>query len=94
MLEGFLDPKELDSDAYFDLSEDIHRQLAKFGEVQSFKILRKCENYSHPGRVLAKYHRVEAAILARFTLSGMKFGGKAVTTSFYDVRRFDAGMYD
>lgn len=94
MLEGFLDPKELDSEAYLDLSEDIHRQLARFGQIQSFKILRKCENYTHPGRVLVRYDRVEAAILAKFTLAAIKFGGKAVVTSFYDVRLFDAGMYD
>lgn len=43
--------------------------MMKFGQINSFKILRKSEGYQNPGKVLVEYQKIEAAVLAKFTLS-------------------------
>lgn len=65
---GFLDPKELETNAYFELTSEIERQMMKFGQINSLKILRKSEGYQNPGKVLVEYQKIEAAILAKFTI--------------------------
>lgn len=67
-LLGFLDPKELETSAYFELTAEIERQMMKFGQINSFKILRKSEGYQNPGKVLVEYQKIEAAVLAKFTI--------------------------
>lgn len=66
---GFLDPKELETSAYFELTAEIERQMMKFGQINSFKILRKSEGYQNPGKVLVEYQKMEAAIIAKFTIN-------------------------
>ena len=68
-LIGFLDPKELETSSYFDLSAEIERQMMKFGQINSFKILTKKEGYQNPGKVLIEYQKIEAAIIAKFTIN-------------------------
>ena len=65
---GFLDHKELETNAYFELTSEIERQMMKFGQINSLKILRKSEGYQNPGKVLVEYQKIEAAILAKFTI--------------------------
>lgn len=67
-LSGFLDPRELESNSYFDIVSEIERQLMKFGSIKSYKILRESEGYTSAGNVLVQYERIEAAVLCRFTL--------------------------
>lgn len=68
-LSSFLDPKELETNAYFEISGEIEKQSGKFGQINSFKILRQSEGYQSPGKVLIEYEKMEAAVLAKFTLS-------------------------
>lgn len=68
-LASFIDPKELETSAYFDISSEVERQLMKFGQINSFKILRKSEGYQNPGKILIEYEKLEAAILAKFTIN-------------------------
>lgn len=70
---GFIDPKELETSVYFELTAEIERQMMKFGQINSFKILRKSEGYQNPGKVLVEYQKIEAAVLAKFTI-GVQFG--------------------
>ncbi len=67
-LTSFLDPKELDSNGYFDLQTEIEKQMNKFGQINKLRILRKSEGYQQPGKVLIEYLKIEAAILAKYTI--------------------------
>lgn len=96
-----MDLKELETNAYFEISSEVEKQLMKFGQLNSFKILRQSEGYQNPGKVLVEYEKMEAAILAKFTLSvyffliqGMKFSGRSISTTFYNPQRFANGMYE
>ena len=64
-LSSFLDPKELETSSYFDITAEVERQMLKFGIIISSKILRKSEGYQNPGRVLIEYQKLEAAIIAK-----------------------------
>lgn len=47
----------------------------------------------HIGTVFAQYQEMEGAILARNTLKGLKYDGKAVETGFYDEAKFDNNCF-
>lgn len=52
MISNAMDPNELqNSSTFFEISSDFERQLSRFGEVSSIKILRKSEGYSTAGNV-------------------------------------------
>ena len=47
LVTGAVDASELEvSSTFFEISADFERQLSKFGEVKSMKILRRSEGYS------------------------------------------------
>jgi hypothetical protein len=69
--------------------------------VKKMKILRKSEGYQDPGKVLVEFERIEAAILAKYTLDvvstlikGMKFSGKPVNARFYDPKLYSNDIYE
>ncbi|KAH8401129.1 hypothetical protein KR009_003163 [Drosophila setifemur] len=90
-------PKELlDDEEYEDIRTDIQQECAKYGEIRSLKVPRpKDETYPQRGcgKVFVQFESVEDCQKAMRALSGRKFAGRIVMTSFYDPDKYLANDF-
>ncbi|KAH8305875.1 hypothetical protein KR018_000383 [Drosophila ironensis] len=90
-------PEELfDDDEYEDIRTDIQQECAKHGEVRSLKIPRPVGKNPGDGcgRVFVEFESVEDCQKAMQALSGRKFSGRIVMTSFSDPEKYLANEFN
>jgi len=84
-------PEELlDDEEFEDIRTDIKQECAKFGEVRSIKIPRPIGQFPKRGcgKVFVQFESVEDSQKALKALSGRKFSGRIVMTSYYDPEKY------
>nr|XP_016928149.1 splicing factor U2AF 50 kDa subunit [Drosophila suzukii] len=84
-------PEELlDDEEYEDISSDIKQECTKYGEVRSLKIPRPIGPSPQRGcgKVYVQFESVEDCQRALKSISGRKFSGRIVMTSFYDPEKY------
>ncbi|XP_016946649.1 splicing factor U2AF 50 kDa subunit [Drosophila biarmipes] len=84
-------PEELlDDEEYEDISSDIKQECTKYGEVRSLKIPRPIGPAPQRGcgKVFVQFETVEDCQRALKSISGRKFSGRIVMTSFYDPEKY------
>ncbi|KAM8713631.1 hypothetical protein ACLKA7_013882 [Drosophila subpalustris] len=80
----------MDDEEYEDIRKDIKQECAKYGKVKSLKIPRPIGEspQSGCGKVYVRFETVEDCKKALNALSGRKFSGRIVMTSFYDPDKY------
>lgn len=84
-------PDELiDDEEYEDIRADIKQECAKYGKVKSLRIPRPQSDSQHGGcgKVFVRFESVEDCKKALNALSGRKFSGRIVMTSYYDPCKY------
>lgn len=84
-------PSELtDDDEYDDIRTDIKQECAKYGKIKSLKIPRPSDdsNQGGCGKVFVRFENIDDCKKALNALSGRKFSGRIVMTSFYDLEKY------
>lgn len=84
-------PSELiDDEEYEDIRSDIKQECAKYGKVKSLRIPRPLPDSSGEGcgKVFVRFESVEDCKKALNAISGRKFSGRVVITSFYDPYKY------
>lgn len=84
-------PSELtDDDEYDDIRTDIKQECAKYGKVKSLKIPRPGDDSIQGGcgKVFVRFESIDDCKKALNALSGRKFSGRIVMTSFYDLEKY------
>ncbi|XP_016996522.2 splicing factor U2AF 50 kDa subunit [Drosophila takahashii] len=84
-------PEELlDEEEFQDIRTDIKQECTKYGEVRSIKIPRPIGQATQRGcgKVFVQFETVEDCQKALKALSGRKFSGRIVMTSFYDSKKY------
>ncbi|XP_017111547.1 splicing factor U2AF 50 kDa subunit [Drosophila elegans] len=87
-------PEELlDDEEYEDIRSDIKQECTKYGDVRSIQIPRPIGQFPQRGcgKVFVQFESVEDCQRALAALSGRKFSGRIVMTSFYDPEKYLAG---
>lgn len=84
-------PSELiDDEEYEDIRADIKQECAKYGKVKSLRIPRPKGDSAGEGcgKVFVRFESVADCKKALNALSGRKFSGRVVMTSFYDPHKY------
>ncbi|KAH8298520.1 hypothetical protein KR044_009481 [Drosophila immigrans] len=84
-------PEELEDDEEFeDIRTDIKQECAKYGKVKGLKIPRPSSHSDQGGcgKVFVRFETVEDCKKALNALSGRKFSGRIVMTSFYNPDKY------
>ncbi|XP_062133926.1 splicing factor U2AF 50 kDa subunit [Drosophila sulfurigaster albostrigata] len=84
-------PEELgDDEEYEDIRGDIKQECAKYGKVKSLKIPRPTGESGQGGcgKVFVRFETVEDCKKALNALSGRKFNGRIVMTSFFNPDKY------
>ncbi|KAH8233152.1 hypothetical protein KR026_004847, partial [Drosophila bipectinata] len=86
-------PEELlDDEEYEDIRMDILLECAKYGDVRSLKIPRPIPKEDTPksgcGKVYVQFESMDDCQKAMRALSGRKFSGRIVMTSFFDPEKY------
>lgn len=95
LLNMVLPEELLDDEEYQDIRTDIQLECAKYGEVRSLKIPRplgQAESQQGCGKVFVQFECVEDCQKALKALTGRKFSGRIVMTSFYDPEKYQANQ--
>lgn len=86
--------EELDDEReFYDIRQDIEEEGNKFGKVEEVLLPRRSDNGNTAiaaGRAFIRYATLENAESAQITLGGRKFGNRAISTAFFDEKRFTA----
>ncbi|XP_017053716.1 splicing factor U2AF 50 kDa subunit [Drosophila ficusphila] len=90
LLNMVLPEELLDDEEYEDILSDIKQECTKYGEVRSIKIPRPIGKSPQRGcgKVFVQFESVEECQKALKALSGRKFSGRIVMTSFYDPEKY------
>ncbi|XP_043644237.1 splicing factor U2AF 50 kDa subunit [Drosophila teissieri] len=90
LLNMVLPEELLDNEEFEDIRTDIKQECAKYGEVRSIKIPRPVGPFPKRGcgKVFVQFESVEESQKALKALSGRKFSGRIVMTSFYDPEKY------
>ncbi|XP_020800611.1 splicing factor U2AF 50 kDa subunit [Drosophila serrata] len=91
LLNMVLPEELLDDEEYQDIRTDIQLECAKYGEVCSLKIPRPIGKSHSPqgcGKVYVQFECVEDCQKALKALTGRKFSGRIVMTSYYDPEKY------
>ncbi|EDV56763.1 splicing factor U2AF 50 kDa subunit [Drosophila erecta] len=90
LLNMVLPEELLDNEEFEDIRTDIEQECAKYGEVRSIKIPRPIGQAPKRGcgKVFVQFESVEDSQRALKALSGRKFSGRIVMTSFYDPEKY------
>lgn len=92
LLNMVLPEELLDDEEYEDIRTDIQQECAKYGDVRSLKIPRPIPNGDSPkrgcGKVFVQFESVDDCQKAMRALSGRKFSGRIVMTSFSDPEKY------
>ncbi|XP_030566464.1 splicing factor U2AF 50 kDa subunit [Drosophila novamexicana] len=90
LLNMVLPSELLDNDEYEDIRTDIKQECAKYGKVKSLKIPRPIGDPPQTGcgKVFVRFESIEDCKKALNALSGRKFSGRIVMTSFYDLDKY------
>ncbi|XP_017077385.2 splicing factor U2AF 50 kDa subunit [Drosophila eugracilis] len=89
-------PEELlDNEEYEDILTDIKQECAKYGEVRSIRIPRPIGQNPPQGlgKVFVQFESVQDCQKALTALSGRKFSGRIVMSSFYDPEKYLANDF-
>ncbi|XP_034477997.1 splicing factor U2AF 50 kDa subunit [Drosophila innubila] len=80
----------MDDEEYEDIRKDIKQECAKYGKVKSLKIPRLVGEAPQGGcgKVYVRFETAEDCKKALNALSGRKFSGRIVMTSFYDPDKY------
>lgn len=90
LLNMVLPSELLDNDEYEDIRTDIKQECAKYGKVKSLKIPRPSDELPQGGcgKVFVRFESIDDCKKALNALSGRKFSGRIVMTSFYDLDKY------
>ncbi|KAH8398975.1 hypothetical protein KR222_006410 [Zaprionus bogoriensis] len=90
LLNMVLPEELLDDEEYEDIRRDIKQECAKYGKVKSLRIPRPRVDSPKGGcgKVFVRFESVEDCKKALNALSGRKFSGRIVMTSFYDPIKY------
>ncbi|KAH8358192.1 hypothetical protein KR084_007447 [Drosophila pseudotakahashii] len=90
LLNMVLPEELLDEEEFEDIRTDIKSECTKYGEVRSIKIPRPIGLTPQRGcgKVFVQFESVEDCQKALKALSGRKFSGRIVMTSFYDPNKY------
>ncbi|EDW92286.1 splicing factor U2AF 50 kDa subunit [Drosophila yakuba] len=90
LLNMVLPEELLDNEEFEDIRSDIKQECAKYGDVRSIKIPRPVGQFPKRGcgKVFVQFESVEDSQKALKALSGRKFSGRIVMTSFYDPDKY------
>ncbi|ALC41330.1 U2af50 [Drosophila busckii] len=79
-----------DDEEYEDIRSDIKQECAKYGKVKSLKIPRQSDQKSQSGcgKIYVRFDSVDDCKRALNALSGRKFNGRIVMTSYYDLAKY------
>ncbi|KAI6658528.1 Splicing factor U2AF 50 kDa subunit-like [Oopsacas minuta] len=90
-LLNMVTPEELqDIEEYEDIYEDVKNECSRSGKVISLEIPRPIEGVEVPGvgKIFVEFASIVDATKGSQALSGRKFAGRIVVTSFYDESRY------
>ncbi|XP_030387467.1 splicing factor U2AF 50 kDa subunit isoform X2 [Scaptodrosophila lebanonensis] len=91
LLNMVLPEELLDDEEYEDIRTDIKQECTKYGKVRSLKIPRPNGNADADrgcGKVFVQFETVEDCQKSLTALSGRKFSGRIVVTSFYSLQKY------
>eukprot|EP00800_Vazella_pourtalesii_P010276 TRINITY_DN254_c0_g1_i2.p1 TRINITY_DN254_c0_g1~~TRINITY_DN254_c0_g1_i2.p1 ORF type:complete len:353 (+),score=81.53 TRINITY_DN254_c0_g1_i2:555-1613(+) len=90
-LFNMVTPEELqDIEEYEDIYEDVKNECSRSGKVLSLEIPRPIEGVEVPGvgKIFVEFASIVDATKGSQSLSGRKFAGRIVVTSFYDESKY------
>lgn len=77
-----------------EIFEDVKGECRKWGKIKTFVIPKTKEGtIEAPGRVYIYYETVEQSQKAQHELSGRRFQGRLIITSYYPEEKFLKGIY-
>ncbi|XP_016977902.1 splicing factor U2AF 50 kDa subunit [Drosophila rhopaloa] len=90
LLNMVLPEELLDDEEFEDIRSDIKEECTKYGDVRTIKIPRPMGQSPQRGcgKVFVQFESVEDCQKALTALSGRKFSGRIVMTSFYDPEKY------
>ncbi|KAH8290900.1 hypothetical protein KR054_006901, partial [Drosophila jambulina] len=95
LLNMVLPEELLDDEEYQDIRTDIQLECAKYGEVRSLKIPRPIGKSHSPlgcGKVYVEFECVADCQKALKALTGRRFSGRIVMTSYYDTEKYQNNL--
>jgi len=87
----------VDDEEYEDIRDDIRSECQKSGTVLSLEVPRPVEGEPDGpgvGKIYVEFQTTEEAQKSQASLSGRKFGGNVVMTSFWSVDKYKAKTWE
>jgi len=90
LLNMVTDSELIDEEEYEDILEDIKEKCATYGKVKSIEIPRPVPGVEVPGcgKVFVEFYSTTDCQKAQHALTGLKFSGRIVVTSYFDPDRY------
>jgi len=90
LLNMVTDDELTDEEEYEDILEDIKEKCASYGGVKSIEIPRPVPGVEVPGcgKVFVEFYSTTDCQKAQHALTGLKFSGRIVVTSYFDPDRY------